>query len=271
MTHIPYRLGFIGAGKLAGSVIRGLLLKKSCTPRQIVACEPNEETRTRLEKETGISVTTENVEVVNAAEIIFLGLKPQMVLPVLRELGDSVKNKQVVSFAAGVRIASMEGITPARIMRVMTNTPGAIGRAATAFAAGNRTSADDREKILALFSQIGVIVEVSDEQIDTVTALAGSGPAFVYTVIEALARGAEQTGLPFDAALRLAAQTSLGAAELMLTSGKSPADLVKMVVTPGGTTAAGLEEMEKRSASAALSAAIAAATKRGREMARENQ
>ena len=124
-----HSLGFIGAGKLAGSIIRGLLLKNFCEPGAIVASEPNIETRMQLQNELGISFTTANTEVAEKAEIVFLGVKPQMVLPVLRELGGAVANKLVVSFAAGIRIAQIEAVTPARIMRVLTNTPSAIGRA----------------------------------------------------------------------------------------------------------------------------------------------
>lgn len=265
------RFGFIGAGKLAGSVMRGLLLKEFCAADEMLASEPNESVRTPLETELGIVFIAENAEVAEKAEIIFLGVKPQVVLPVLKDLGNAVSKKLVVSFAAGVRIASMEAVTRARIMRVMTNTPSAIGRAATAFAAGGRATEKDRATIEEMFNAIGTAVEVNDEQIDVVTALAGSGPAFVYAIIEALASGASSEGLDADAALKLAAQMTMGAAELALTSGKSPDELIKMVVTPGGTTAAGLGVMEERKTSEGIAAAIKAATKRGREMASENR
>jgi pyrroline-5-carboxylate reductase len=267
----PYAFGFIGAGKLAGSVIRGLLLKNFCAPASIVASEPNTETRTQLQNELGISVATENREVVEKAETLFLGVKPQMVLPVLRELDAALTGKLVVSFAAGIRIAQMEAVTSARIMRVLTNTPSAIGRAATAFAAGSRATEQDREKIRAMFSAIGLAVLIDDEQMDAVTALSGSGPAFIYAMIEALARGGEKVGLSKQSALRLAAQTALGASDLMITSEKSPADLIKMVVTPGGTTAAGLRVMEERGIVDGIADAIKAATERSEEMARENR
>jgi len=164
----------------------------------------------------------------------------------------------------------MEKVTTARIMRVLTNTPSAIGRAASAFASGSRVTQPDREKIRTMFEMIGIVAEVEDSQIDAVTALAGSGPAFVYAMIEALARGGEKMGLSRESSLRLAAQTALGAAELMITSEKSPGDLIRMVVTPGGTTAAGLGVLEKRAVADALADAVEAATKRGEEMAREN-
>ncbi|PYK57718.1 MAG: hypothetical protein DME43_14180 [Verrucomicrobia bacterium] len=238
MSAAPYRFGFIGAGKLGGSVIRGLLLKNFCAPGEILASEPNAETRARLQNELGISLTTENSEIAAKAEIVFLGVKPQMVLPVLRELSDAIARKLVVSLAASIRIEQMEGITPARIMRVLTNTPSAIGQGASAFASGPRATEQDRDKIRMMLGTIGLVVEVDDEQIDAVTALAG--------------------------------QTALGATEMMITSGKSPEELIKMVVTPGGTTAAGLRVMEERSVAAALADAVEAATKRGQEMGREN-
>ena len=270
MSNAQYQFGFIGAGKLAGSVIRGLLLKRVCKASDIIASEPSADTRAQLQDELGIDCTTENTELAEKTETIFLGLKPQVILSVLRELGDLLADKLVVSFAAGIRIASIEAATRGRVMRVMTNTPSAIGRAATGFAAGSRTTEADRHKVREIFSAIGSAVEVSDEQMDVVTALAGSGPAFVYAMIEALASGGSDQGLPNEAALKLAAQTALGAAELALTSGKSPSELIKMVVTPGGTTAAGLRVMEERETTKAIAAAVRAATERGREIAREN-
>ncbi len=270
MSNTRYQLGFIGAGKLASSVIRGLLLKQVLAPGDIVASEPNAEIRARLKNELGINFTAENAEIAETADSIFVGVKPQVVLPVLRELGDSIADKLVVSFAAGIRIASMEAATGARVVRVMTNTPSAIGRAATGYAAGSRTTAADRRKVHEMFNVIGTAVEVSDEQIDVITALAGSGPAFVYAMIAALAAGAAREGVEGDAALKLAAQTALGAAELALTSGKSPEELINMVVTPGGTTAAGLRVMKERKTGEAIAAAVQAATERGREMARES-
>jgi len=265
-----YRLGFIGAGKLAGSVIRGLMRAKFCPPGEIIASEPNEQTRAALQKESGVSVTAENVEIAKKAEVIFIGVKPAMVLPVLREPSANLQNKVVISLAGGVRISSMEKSANARFMRALTNTPSAVCRAATGIARGSRTTNEDVDLVTKIFGAIGAVVEVEERQIDAVTALSGSGPAFVYTVIEALAKGGIKMGLSDEVALKLAAQTVLGAAALMQESKMSPEELVKMVVTPGGTTAAGLAAMEKLGTSESLIAAIEAATKRGQEMAKEN-
>jgi pyrroline-5-carboxylate reductase len=192
------------------------------------------------------------------------------VLPVLTELAPLLERKLVISLAAGVGVSSMEKVAAAHFMRAMTNTPSAICRAATAMAKGGRTTADELSVAREIFSAIGAVVEVAEDQIDAVTALAGSGPAFVYTVIESLARGGEKMGLGPDAALTLATQTVLGAAQLASETKLSPEDLRKMVVTPGGTTAAGLAAMEGHKTADGLIAAVEAAAKRGAEMAREN-
>jgi len=270
MDSQTYQLGFIGAGKLAGSVIRGLVLSGFCSPSRIVASEPNQQARDALVNETAVAVTSDNAEVARAADILLVGVKPGMVLPVLRELRNEVKNKLIISLAAGIRFENMERAAHARLMRALTNTPSAICRAATALARGPRCTDEDAALARKIFEAVGVVVEVDEGHIDAVTALSGSGPAFVYTVIEALATGAETCGLPPDVAATLAAQTVLGAAQLALESKRSPEELRKMVVTPGGTTAAGLAEMDKHRTAEGLIAAVAAATKRGQEMAKEH-
>lgn len=222
-----------------------------------------------MQTETGITVTADNLEVARSAEIILLGVKPAVVLPVVREIASALEGKLVISLAAGVRLESMEAVAPARFMRVMTNTPSAIGRGASAVAPGVRTIMEDLTVAEEVFTAVGIVVQVEEQHIDAVTALAGSGPAFVYTVIEALAEGAQERGLPGDAALRLATQTALGAAQLASETGMSPEELRRMVVTPGGTTAAGLAAMKELNGPEAIAAAVAAATDRGREMAKE--
>lgn len=265
-----YRLGFIGAGKLASSVIRGLVRAKFCPPQEIIASEPNTEARNALQRELGISVTAENAEAAEAAEVILIAVKPGVVLKALEGMPSVIETKLVISLAAGVRLLTMEAQAPARFMRAITNTPSAICRAATALARGSRTSSNDLDFAQEIFTAIGLVVEVDEAQIDAVTALSGSGPAFVYTVIEALAAGGTKCGLPSDIALTLATQTLLGAAQLALESKLSPEELRRMVVTPGGTTAAGLTVMEKQKTADGLSAAVQAAAARGREMAAEN-
>ena len=266
-----YRFGILGAGNLAGGVIRGLLQSEFCSVQDIIASQPVDELRRFLQEETGITVTAGNLEVARNADILFVGVKPGIVRSVLQETAAFLKNKLVISFAAGVRLATMESIAEARFMRAMTNTPASIRRGATAIARGTRTTERDMALAREFFSAVGIVVEVPEGQIDAVTALSGSGPAFVYTVIEALAEGGEKTGLSPEVALALATQTLLGAAELVQNSGHSPEELRRMVVTPGGTTAAGLAVMEREKTPGGLSAAVEAAAARGREMAKENE
>ena len=264
------RLGFIGGGKLAGSVIRGLMRAKYCAPATILVSEPHGPTRRTLEEDLGIIGTAENAQVAEKAEIILVGVKPTVLLPMLGEIAPQLERKLVISLAAGVRLQSMEKVAAAHFMRAMTNTPSAVCRAATALARGGRTTNRELSSAREIFSAIGAVVEVAEEQIDAVTALAGSGPAFVYSVIEALAQGGEKMGLAWEVALTLATQTVLGAAQLATETKLSPEDLRRMVVTPGGTTAAGLDAMEAMKTSESLIAAIEAAAKRGAEMAQEN-
>ncbi|CAN5243608.1 pyrroline-5-carboxylate reductase [soil metagenome] len=247
-------------------MIRGLLLREVCAAGEIIASQPVPELAEELRRETGITVVSENAEVVQSAEVIFIGVKPSVVLPVIEECAASLEGKLVISLAAGIRLESMEAKAGARFMRAMTNIPSAIGRGATAIAAGSRTTPADIERVLGMFNAIGSAVATEERHIDAVTALAGSGPAFVYTVIEALARGGEREGLPHTVALTLATQTVLGAAQFAAESGSTPEELRKMVITPGGTTAAGLAAMEKLRTSEGLIAAVQAAAARGREM-----
>jgi len=262
-----YRLGFIGGGKLAGSVMRGLVRAKFCAPAAILASEPNEAARTLLRAELEISVTAENAAVAERAEVILIGVKPGVVLQVVDQLAAPIEDKLVISLAAGIRVTSMEGRAKARFMRAMTNTPAAVCQAATAIARGARSTSEDFERAREIFSALGFVVEVEEEQIDAVTALAGSGPAFVYTVIEALAAGGTNCGLPPETSLGLATQTVRGAAQLALESKLSPEELRRMVITPGGTTAAGLATMEKFGSAAGLAAAVEAASARAKELA----
>jgi pyrroline-5-carboxylate reductase len=261
-----YRLGFIGGGKLAGSVMRGLVRAKFCEPAEILVSEPNEAARTALGQELGIGLATGNVEIAEKTDVILIGVKPGVVVKVIEELGGAIEGKLVVSLAAGIGVASMEAKAKARFMRVMTNTPAAVCQAATALARGARTTNNDVETARQFFSSIGTVVEVKEEQIDAVTALAGSGPAFVYTVIEALGAGGRNCGLPPQVSLALATQTVRGAAQLALESKLSPEELRRMVITPGGTTAAGLAMLEKLGTAAGLAAAVEAASARAKEL-----
>lgn len=266
-----YRLGFIGAGKLAGSVIRGLVRARYCGPHAIIAYEPSDAARAALEQDVAIMFAGANREVAHHAETIFIAVKPGVVLSVLREIADDLEERLVISLAAGVRLAAIEATGPARFMRVLTNTPSTVCQGASAVVSGTKATEDDVRLVREMFAAIGVAVEIGEEQIDAVTALSGSGPAFVYSVIEGLAEGGEKVGLSPEVALTLATQTVLGAGQLALESKLSPEELRRMVVTPGGTTAAGLKIMQEMRTMEGLIGAVEAAVKRADEMAKENR
>jgi pyrroline-5-carboxylate reductase len=266
-----YRLGFVGGGKLAGSVMRGLVRAKFCLPNEILVSEPNELARASLGEELGVLVTTENAKIATEAEIILIGVKPGVVLNVIAEIAPLAADKLIISLAAGVPVAQMEAQGKGRLMRAMTNTAATVCAAATAIARGARTTDRDIESARGIFSAIGTVVEVPEDQIDAVTALGGSGPAFVYTMIEALAAGGTRCGLAADVSLGIATQTVRGAAQLALESKRSPEELRRMVITPGGTTAAGLTIMETHGVARGISAAVEAAAARAKELAPKNQ
>ena len=212
-------------------------------------------------------MTAENAEVAEKADVILIGVKPGVVLQVIDEIAGAIEGKLVISLAAGIRLASMEAKAKARFMRAMTNTPAAVCQAATALARGARTTDEDLAQGAAKsFPRSDSWSRWRKNRSMPVTALAGSGPAFVYTVIEALADGGTNCGFPPEISLGLATQTVRGAAQLALESGLSPEELRRMVITPGGTTAAGLAEMEKHETAVDLAAAVEAASARGREM-----
>lgn len=269
MTAPSFRLGFIGAGKMAAAIIRGLVESGSYAPGEIIASRRDEAALAELRDAQSVTVTTDNAVVAAGAETILLAVKPAQVVPVLAELGELLAGKLVISLAAAARLASMEAASPARFVRALSNTPAAINKGATAYAPGARATAADVEFVEALFGAVGIIVPVEEAALDAVTGLSGSGPAFVYTVIEALTDAGVANGLPAHIAAVFAEETMLGAAELAIWSDRSPAELREQVITPGGTTAAGLAAFAEHGGREALIAAVTAATARAREIAAE--
>ncbi len=216
---------------------------------------------------TGASSMT---ALVAEAEAILLATKPQGMKSVLTELSAALGEKSclVISIAAGVSLQTLEtGLPPqSRVVRVMPNTPALVGKGAAALAFGTRATKADAEWTQQLLSGVGLAVSVHEGLLDVVTGLSGSGPAYVFLMIEALADGAVKNGLPRAEALQLAAQTVFGAAALMLESGQHPAILKEMVTSPGGTTIAGLAELERLAVRGAFIEAVSAATARSREL-----
>jgi pyrroline-5-carboxylate reductase len=262
-------IGFIGAGQMARALARGFVAAGLVGGEKIVAFDPVAAAASGFCGEVpGATIAKNNAEVASRSQVIFLAVKPQSMTAAMNELADDVgPDKLFVSIAAGITLAKLSvGLKTQRVIRVMPNTPVLVGQGASAFALGTGATAEDGQLVGKLLSAVGKAFAVDEKLLDAVTGLSGSGPAFVYVMIEALSDGGVRMGLPRDVASALAAQTVLGSAQMVLTTGEHPAALKDKVASPGGTTIAGLAALENHGLRAALIAAVEAATKRSQEL-----
>jgi pyrroline-5-carboxylate reductase len=265
------KIGFIGGGNMGEALIKGLI-KGAFPAANIMVAEPVETRRSLLTERYGVVTKAEGAEVVEACDLIVLAIKPQVVPKVMPQLAGAFSDaKLLVSIAAGQTSEALEGYLPGspRVVRVMPNTPALVGAGATALCAGRHATPDDLAMARHLFEAVGTVRVVDESQMDAVTGLSGSGPAYVYTVIEAMAAGGILQGLPQDTALALATQTVLGAARLVQETGEHPAVLRDKVCSPGGTTIAGVKELEEHGLRAALMKAVSKAAKRSAELGKK--
>jgi pyrroline-5-carboxylate reductase len=263
------KIGMLGAGNMAGAMIRGLLASKSLAPEQIRGSDVRAEHLLELEQKYGIKTHTDNAELLAWANVVVLAVKPQVIDRVLDQLGgDFSSDTLVISVAAGVPIRSIEARLPAgaRVIRAMPNTAAIALAGATGIAPGTRATPDDIKFTKALFDAIGRSVVLDESLIDAVTGLSGSGPAYIMLIIEALADGGVKVGLHRETALLLAAQTVYGSAKLLLETGEHPGRLKDMVTSPGGTAIAGLHTLESGGLRRTLIDAVEVATRRAVEL-----
>jgi pyrroline-5-carboxylate reductase len=263
------RIGFVGAGNMASALLRGLLRAERVTPEQIKVSDVDRVKRDQCAKTHGVLAASSNQELCAWASIVILAVKPQNLPGVLRDCASAVQPGTLfISIAAGVRSSTIGDALPdsTRIVRAMPNTPALVGVGATALCAGPRATASDLELAHSLFDAVGRSVGVDETQMDAVTGLSGSGPAYVMLIIESLADGGVAAGLSRETALLLATQTVLGSAQLLLDSGEHPATWKDRVMSPGGTTAAGLEALEGGRLRHTLARAVQHATRRAREL-----
>jgi pyrroline-5-carboxylate reductase len=269
-TLLAKKVGFVGAGRMATALARGFVRSGMLTPEAIMASDPIESARASFAREVpGASVVGENRPVVAGADVVLLAIKPQKMAEVLVEVREAVPAAAlVVSIAAGISLQRLAtGLPPRqRLVRVMPNTPCLVGQGASAYSRGEFATADDGELVARLLSAVGVAFEVEEAKLDAVTGLSGSGPAFVYSMIEALAAGGTAAGLPAELAGELAARTAAGAAQMVLVTGLSPARLRDQVTSPGGTTLAGLAVLEKQGFADSVAGAVSAAARRSAEL-----
>lgn len=266
--RIDKTISFIGAGNMAEAMIRGLLKGDVFAPDKITASGPLEDRSNELRDQYRIKATTNNREAARA-QIVVLSVKPQILSRVLDEISSEVDSDSlVISIAAGVPVAAIQSrLAPGtRVVRAMPNTPALVDAAATAIARGEHARDTDLADAKRIFDSIGITVILDESQLDAVTGLSGSGPAYVFLILEALSDAGVKVGLSRRTAQLLAAQTLLGSAKLLLETNEHPGRLKDMVTSPGGTAITGLHTLEAGGVRTTLINAVEAATVRSREL-----
>ena len=266
-----HTIGFIGAGNMAEALIRGLVKGNHIPAGSVLASGPRRERLEELRHKYAIETLTDNQAVARRCNIVVLSVKPQIMDKVLREIGDQLKSGTlVISIAAGVDTATIEEAVAdgVRVVRAMPNTPALVGAGATAVSGGKYASEADMATARAMFDAVGITVELEEIHLDAVTGLSGSGPAYVFLILEALSDAGVKVGLARRNAQKLAAQTVMGSAKMLLETDEHPGKLKDMVTSPGGTAIAGLHTLEEGGLRTTLINAVETATKRSRELGR---
>lgn len=266
------KIGFIGGGAMAEAMIKGLLQAELVPSENVFVCEHKAERCEFLNKTYCLFASTNLMEVISKVDILFLAIKPQVAKLAIESVYKSISNKvKVVSIIAGVTIASLEEyFTQQAVIRVMPNTPMAVGQGMSAISLGSKATAEDGQLLQQIFNSAGKSVIVKESMMDAVTGLSGSGPAYVFVIIDALADAGVNVGLSRKSAIMLAAQTLLGAASMVLETGKHPAELRDMVTSPAGTTIAGVHVLEQRGVRGALMDAVEVSTNKSKSMGKNS-
>jgi pyrroline-5-carboxylate reductase len=264
------KLGAIGGGVMGEAILSRLIMENKYTKDAVVVSDPQLSRRNFLQEKYGVGVTADNQVAAAATEVVLLAIKPQVFALVAADLAKQesfAHQPLLISILAGVPLSKLESAFPQLpIIRAMPNTPATVGAGMTAIATGNKVKPEQLELAKSIFTAVGQVVEVPEAMMDAVTGLSGSGPAFVAIAIEALADGGVAAGLPRPIANQLALQTVLGTAQLVKESGLHPAELKDRVTSPGGTTIAGVAELEKAGLRSALIEAVRAAYRRSQEL-----
>ena len=261
-------IGFVGGGNMAEALLGGIIRSGIVPPEKILVSEPALQRRSLLKLHYGIIVTEDNTTVAREAGTVFFAVKPQDLPGVLEEVGDIISNRQLaVSIAAGITLQFLEKfLDPAPVIRAMPNTPAQLEAGATVISPGKGVDEAMLAWTAGIFKSVGICLVLPEEHMDAVTGLSGSGPAYLFTVARAMADGGVRAGLSEKEAALLASQTVFGAARMLLETGKSPGELIDMVASPKGTTAAGLQILDEGGFSETLAKAVEAAAVRSREL-----
>jgi len=264
-------IGFIGAGKMAEALIGGLIAKDVFPKERIVACAPSQKTRDHIEGTYGVKMYERAEDVVKEADLIVLAVKPKNVPDLFEKEKVTIgKGKVLISIVAGLSLKKLCYYVPdAKIIRVMPNHCCMVLEGAMGYTCGPTVEAEDKEKVDKILSSVGLAVEVPESQMDAVTGIAGSSPAFLYMVIDAMADAGVLNGLGREQAIKLAAQSMLGSAKMVLETGKHPDQLKDEVCSPGGTTIVGVKILEDLGMRSAMASAVDGTIARSREMSNE--
>ncbi|NHJ26052.1 MAG: pyrroline-5-carboxylate reductase [Candidatus Lokiarchaeota archaeon] len=274
MIMFEKELGIIGVGKIGSALLNRLILTKTIDVNGIIIYDIDENKSEEKAIELGVKLAKDNQELVRNSKHILIAVIPQVIDEVLAEVGPLIKEDQIIiSLAAGI---SFEHITKflngnVGLVRVMTNTPALIGSAATAIAHNKYVKQEQLEFIKKIFKAVGIVVELEENHLDAVTGLSGSGPAYIFIIIDALADGGVKMGLSREISLKLAAQTVMGSAKLLLDTKKHPGELKDMVATPAGTTITAIHELESAKIRATLIRAVEAATLKSKSLNSSNE
>lgn len=268
---MSYALGIIGAGNMAEAIARGVIRAKLYKPEQLIAADVSAERRALFSRELGIRATEENAHAARDSDALLLSVKPQQMPAALATLAEAlVPRTLIISIAAGISSAFIErelgGERPWRVIRAMPNTPMLVGEGMVGLARGAHADESDLARARAIFESAAQVIEVPEEQIDAVTALSGSGPAYFFYLVEQMIRAGVEMGLTQEQSRQLAARTALGAARMLENTPDSPQELRRKVTSPGGTTQAAITHLESASVGPAIVEAIKAAQRRGKEL-----
>src|SRR3989338_8024090 len=260
------KIGFIGTGNMSTALIRSMKNNK-----KIVSSDKNEEKLQKAEKELRVKTTADNNEVAKSSEIIFLCTKPNNIKELLEEIKPYLENKIIVSIAAGIKIRFIENIIGKnkKIVRVMPNLNCAVGEMAAAFSCNKNIGANEKKFIKNLLNKAGLALEVEEGKMDAVTALSGSGPAFIGYILDAFAKAGEKQGLSREISYNLALQTLFGTAKLLKETGEKTESFIKRVASPKGTTEAGLEVLQTSEIKPIIEKTIQSAAKRSKELGKD--
>jgi pyrroline-5-carboxylate reductase len=269
--HIP-RIGILGTGQMATALAKGWLAAGLADGGRLLGSDPLPAARESFQRATSARAVADNREVIAASELLLVAVKPQSMNQLLAEVRAAISTRHlVVSIVTGVTLRELAGAlgNDRRLVRVVPNTPCLVGASASAYALSESATAEDAALVQRLLEAVGKAFQLPEDQLDAVTGLSGSGPAFVYLMIEALSDGGVRVGLPRAVATALAAQTVLGAARMALETGTHPGALKDMVASPGGTTIAGLHALERGGVRGALIDAVEAAAQRATELGKQ--